>query len=89
MNPKPKTKPIRLKGDAYHRLRWDAFFRAAGCCEMIENGRRCGRWAPFDSPDQVNGEVSHYPKSRGAGAGDTLDDVLWSCLWCHKKHHGN
>ena len=84
INPQPKKKPIRLKGADYHRLRWAAFYRAAGCCEY------CGRWAPFDSETEVNGELSHDPKSRGAGANDHIDEVKWSCVWCHeKKHKGN
>ena len=63
MFPQPKKKRIKLTGADYHRLRYEAFFRAAGCCEMPDKGgNRCGRWAPFDSENEVNGELSHYPR---------------------------
>jgi hypothetical protein len=84
MNPDPKKKRVVLKGAAYQKLRYDAYFRAAGRCEY------CGDWTPFDSEYVTNGELSHDPVSRGAGGQDILENVKWSCLVCHgKKHAGN
>ena len=86
--PQPKKKPVRLKGKAYTRLRWDAFDRAGGFCEVIlPDGKPCNVWAPFRQGGVILGELSHIVH-RSRGGSDTLDNVLWSCMKCHRQKHG-
>ena len=84
--PDPKNKPIRLKGKAYTKFRLEV-------CEA--HHWRCDKCHLFTPPVDRDGvfdvftcgHVSHI-KSRGAGGGDTLDNVGWECYDCHivKKH---
>ena len=79
----PKKKPVRLKGKAYTEFRYKVFFRAGGICQD------CKKWAGIKGPDVFSiGHVAHI-KSRGAGGGDTMDNVRWLCYQCHiLKDHG-
>ena len=76
MRPDPKKPPIRLGVKEYQQLRKDCCKRAMDHCEV------CGQWCPY-----ANGHLDHYPKTRGAGAGDTLEEVRWTCYICHHKRH--
>ena len=72
----PKNPPVRLNKKDYHELRVAACRRAMYHCEV------CYRWTPIDE-----GHLDHYPKTRGAGAGDTLEETRWICYRCHNKRH--
>lgn len=77
--PKPKT--IRFRGPGY-----TAFRHAVGET-YNETCQRCGRHSPILDIDGVFdvftcGHVAHI-KSRGAGGGDTMDNVSWQCFECH------
>lgn len=73
--PKPHT--TRLKGKAMEQLRRECFERDKGICQV------CGKYASWEQ-----GHMAHV-KSRGAGGGDTLDNVKWKCPYCHIcKEHG-
>ena len=79
----PKEIRIKLSDREYHKLRYEAWYNAGGCCEI------CGRYAPFDSETMTNGEF-HHIVSRGAGGDDDLSNGKWVCLECHEKlHKGN
>ncbi len=87
IRPNPKSKPIRLEGEAYAQFRKSVHVRESGICEG------CNRYAPllvngvFD--EFLCGHVAHI-KSRGAGGGDTLKNVRWLCFKCHRgKHAGS
>lgn len=84
----PKNKPVRLKGKAYTEFRREVYNQANGICSD------CGMYAPLVDPISfcfevfTCGHVSHI-KSRGAGGGDTMDNVRWKCYSCHiLKEHG-
>ena len=76
----PKKKAIRLKGKAYTLFRKAVYERARGMCD------ECGLPAPLLDDGRFNvftcGHVAHI-RSRGAGGGDTLDNVKWKCWECH------
>jgi len=78
LKPNPKKKRIELKGKAYTELRKAACKRAMNHCEVKD----CYQWTPIEL-----GHLDHYPKTRGAGAGDTLKEVRWVCYRCHDKRH--
>ena len=75
-----KIKPLRLKGKAMKALRHAVFIRAKGRCEA------CGAPAPWDGPWWVVGQLSHYPKSKGAGGGDTMEETRWECPGHMRRH---
>jgi 5-methylcytosine-specific restriction endonuclease McrA len=78
----PKTKPVRLTGKALEDLRRHCFARDGFRCQ--HHIAQCG---PFYQPCRklVTWESGHmaYIKSRGAGGGDTLDNVITKCAECH------
>ena len=81
--PKPKT--VRLGKKEYAKFRLEVFLRENGICQG------CGKFVPvlmeyggFDP--YFCGHVSHT-KSRGAGGGDTPDNVKWMCFECHRREH--
>ena len=76
----PKKKRVKLSDAEYHKLRWEAFYRAGGVCEY------CGRYAPFDSDYITNGEL-HHIKTKGSGGHDDLSNSKWVCLYCHEHIH--
>ena len=80
MNPQPKKKRIKLTGADYHRLRYEAWYNAGGCCEV------CFRYATFE-PGRENHGVIHHVKSKGSGGDDSLENVVWLCNVCHDKVH--
>jgi len=74
-----KTGTVRLDAAGMAKLREAVYDRAMGLCEMPRGKRVCGRWAGW-----LSGQLAHYPKSRGAGAGDTEAETRWSCAACHR-----
>jgi 5-methylcytosine-specific restriction endonuclease McrA len=87
MTPRPKPTTIRLTGKAYQKLRNQCFNDSNGTCW------NCGAFAPLldhngDFDLFACGHLSHI-KSRGAGGGDTINNVRWSCPECHlQAEHG-
>jgi len=81
----PKNKPIRLRGRAKTRFRYEVAIRANMTCEV------CKRHAPLLINGKFNqwcGQVAHI-KGYGAGGGDTMDNVKWKCCYCHlEAEHG-
>ena len=75
MKPDPKPKRIKLSVKGYQELREEACKRAMGHCES------CFSWCPMS-----NGHL-HHVRSRGAGGGDVIDNVMWLCYMCHDKEH--
>jgi hypothetical protein len=83
-----KLGTVRLVGRDMELLRYQAFIRSGGYCEMTREGKRCLWPITFESM-----ELAHI-KSRGAGGSDVLDNVLCSCKLrsdfkpgCHKLQH--
>lgn len=84
IHPQPKPKRVRLKGKAYTEFRKAVYEREQGICQG------CRQYAPLLWGGVFNeyrcGHVSHK-KSRGAGGGDTMDNVKWLCFDCHRAEH--
>lgn len=75
---------VILKGPDMKALRWKVYNRAGGRCEVKKpNGRRCGKFAPFDG--FAHGELAHFPVSRGRTGSDAEENTLWSCKGCHRQ----
>ena len=76
--PKPQWHPwqtysiVRLYGEALTELRWEAFRRSEGRCEMQRFGQRCNYPITFE-----NSEMAHVRNRRMYG--DVIDNVLMSC----------
>jgi len=87
MNPNPKQKTPRFKGRAYSK------FRLMVSIHFGERCLSCGGYAPLFDRDGVYdvftcGHVSHI-RSKGAGGGDTIENVRWECYECHiNRKHG-
>jgi 5-methylcytosine-specific restriction endonuclease McrA len=86
----PKTKPMRLTGKALEDLRRQCFERDGYRCQHIRAFPAMKRGTVYDAKcdKQVTwdgyrtGHMAHI-KSRGAGGGDTLDNVITKCAECH------
>ena len=76
------TGRVRLDAEGMKELRITVYERARGLCEMKLKGAGCQVYAGW-----VSGELAHYPKSRGAGAGDTPEETVWACKPCHRYQH--
>lgn len=79
--PNQKQKTIRLKDKALTELRIKAYTRDGEMC--VE----CQKWLPLEGDIYTRAHMAHK-KSRGAGGGDTLDNVEIRCYDCHilKQH---
>lgn len=78
---------VRLYGEALTELRWEAFRRSDGRCEMQRFGQRCNYPITFE-----NSEMAHVRNRRMYG--DVIDNVLMSCrirkdgdTGCHHLSH--
>lgn len=69
---------VRLRGPEMSKLREEAWHRSGGFCEFKYRG--CLGYVPW-----LYGELAHL-KGRGAGGGDSIDNVKWSCSPCHRKY---
>ena len=81
--PKPKT--VRLNKKEYAKFRIEVFQRENGICQ------ECGKFVPAIMHNGgydmfLCGHVAHI-RSRGAGGGDTPDNVKWMCFECHRREH--
>jgi 5-methylcytosine-specific restriction endonuclease McrA len=75
MNPQPKHKQIRLPPKEWKNLVIKLIAKKANRCEM------CKRLFPS------NMLAPHHIKTRGSGGGDTLDNLMCLCKFCHYKIH--
>ena len=85
MPPFPKTRTIRLKGEALEALRMFVYRRDGATCQD------CGRMLLYDHPWVLHPDRYHlaHIKSRGAGGSDTAENCLAKCSGCHStKDHG-
>lgn len=84
--PRRRKTVVRLTGKALEKLREDCWVRDQATC------RECGTYTfctPRYAGDPLAYDMAHI-KSRGAGGGDTLDNVRTLCHACHlKEHAGN
>jgi hypothetical protein len=84
-HPKP-AKPVRLKGKAMEALRRECFERDGYRCQHLINLRGnmaiCAKTVVWERGFWDSGHMAHI-KSRGAGGGDTLDNVVTKCAFCH------
>lgn len=71
---------VRLDAAGMAELRARVYDRARGICEMKLPG--CWHYAGW-----LSGQLAHWPKSRGAGAGDTEAETVWACSHCHHMQH--
>ena len=76
MRPYPKQKRVKLNSKEYHELRLRKYMSVSCCCEV------CHVWTSLET-----GHLDHYPKTKGAGAGDTMEETRWVCYKCHDKRH--
>ena len=84
-----KLQIVRLYGEALTELRWEAFRRSEGRCEMQRFGQRCNYPITFE-----NSEMAHVQNRRMYG--DVIDNVLMSCKHrrdgdpgCHVLSHNS
>jgi hypothetical protein len=76
---------VILKGKDMTRFRWQVFDRAEARCEIVIDGKRCKKYAPWSGPG--HGELVHI-LARAHGGSDTIDNCLWGCREHHKaKFH--
>jgi hypothetical protein len=82
-----RTGQVKEDAAGMYRLRRKVYKRSGGNCEVKKNGKRCGKYAPWDG--YRHGELSHI-LARKRGGSDTEANTEWSCWDCHRtvRHPG-
>ena len=75
MNPRPKKKRTRLKGDKLGQLYANVFHRDKYVCQ------KCFRWTAQPHP--------HHKILRSQGGEDVEENLLTMCYICHHWAHYN
>ena len=75
MNPRPKKKRIKLKGDKLATLYANVFHRDKYVC------RKCHSWTAQPHP--------HHKILKSQGGEDTEENLLTLCFKCHRWAHDN
>ena len=73
-DPKPPRKKLLRSSIAWRNLVTELYERDNHECQG------CGKWL-----NRNEANPHHHPKTRGAGAGDTLEELTLLCSSCHVK----
>ena len=77
-----RTGRVVLFGQDKTKLRREIYARAGGRCEILREGKRCGKFAPWDGIG--HGELVHI-RNKAFKRNDTLEFTEWGCRACHAR----